>query len=127
MFFDLKNKIAFRIAPLSLGLALSFGFASAVGAQAPTPSPTPADVMPVAPTVKTTLRPIPDSARVGVDLSDQLSLTLEQAIELALKNNNDIDASRKDISISEFRIRGAKGVYDPLLNSQSFLLYLYQY
>ena len=120
MFLDLKNKIVFRIAPLSLALAFLLGLASGVYTQMQTPSPTPVDKMPVAPTVKTTLRPIPGSARVGVDLADQLSLTLEQAIEMALKNNNDIEASRKDIRISEFSIRGAKGVYDPLINSQSY-------
>jgi HAE1 family hydrophobic/amphiphilic exporter-1 len=49
-----------------------------------------------------------------------LSLTLEQAIELALKNNNDIDASRNSVQIAEFNLRGARGIYDPLIEGQSY-------
>ncbi len=63
---------------------------------------------------------MPSVERVGVNLADQLSLTLDQAIELALKNNNDIDASRNTVQISEFGLKGARGIYDPLLNSQAF-------
>src|SRR6185503_6341009 len=58
--------------------------------------------------------------RVGVDVADQLPLTLEEAIEMALKNNNDIEVSRIDVQIAEFNLRAARGVYDPLLSSQSF-------
>lgn len=63
---------------------------------------------------------MPSVERVGVNAADQLSLTIEQAIEMALKNNNDIDASRNTAQISEFVLRGARGIYDPLFNSQSF-------
>ena len=47
-------------------------------------------------------------------------MTLEEAIELALKNNNDIDASRNDVRIAEFNLRGTQGVYDPLIGSESY-------
>ncbi len=63
---------------------------------------------------------MPSTARVGVDNADQLPLTIEQAVEMALKNNNDIEASRKDVSISDFNLRGARGVYDPLIDSQGY-------
>ncbi len=63
---------------------------------------------------------MPSVARVGVNAADQLSLTLDQAIEMALKNNNDIDASRNTVQISEFGLKGARGIYDPSFNSQSF-------
>ncbi|MBK8465174.1 MAG: TolC family protein [Chloracidobacterium sp.] len=93
-------------------------------AQTTTPTvaftPTPDAPMPVAPTFDTPARPLPSSERVGVELDNQLSLTLEQAIEMALKNNNDIDASRNDSQISDFSLLGAKGVYDPLLVSENY-------
>jgi HAE1 family hydrophobic/amphiphilic exporter-1 len=83
-------------------------------------SPTPADTMPVAPIFNATPRPMPSADRVGVENDNQLSLTLSQAIEMALKNNNDIDASRNDVRISEFSLMGAQGVYDPLVTSENF-------
>jgi DnaK suppressor protein len=42
---------------------------------------------PIAPNFQAPLRPLPSSDRVGVDTANQLSLSLEQAIEMALKNN----------------------------------------
>jgi len=70
--------------------------------------------------VMTQTRPVIDQQRVGVDATEQLSLTLEQAIEMALKNNNDIQSSRNDVKIADFNIKGARGVYDPLVNSQAY-------
>jgi len=70
--------------------------------------------------VMTQTRPAIDQTRVGVDATEQLSLTLEQAIEMALKNNNDIESSRNDVKIADFSIRGARGVYDPLINAQTY-------
>lgn len=103
-------------------------------AQDPTPTPVPTpipmatvppaqlpdDPPPVAPNFQAPARPLPSSERVGVDLANQMSLSLEQAIELALQNNNDIDASRNDVQIAEFNLRGARGVYDPLIGSESY-------
>lgn len=80
----------------------------------------PGDALPSIPEIKTVTRPMPDQSRIGVQAGDQLSLTLEQAIEMALKNNNEIDISRNDVKISEFSVMGAKGVYDPLINSESY-------
>lgn len=84
------------------------------------PATLPDDPPPVAPNFEAPVRPLPDAARIGVDVADQLSLSLEQAIELALQNNNDIDVSRNDVQIAEFNLRGARGIYDPLLNAESF-------
>jgi len=39
---------------------------------------------------------------------------------MALKNNNDIDASRNNSRISDFSLLGARGVYDPLLTSENY-------
>jgi HAE1 family hydrophobic/amphiphilic exporter-1 len=80
----------------------------------------PSEPPPVAPNFEAPMRPLPSAERVGVDIANQLSLTLEQAIELALKNNNDIDASRNSVQISEFNLRGARGIYDPLIEGESY-------
>src|SRR5438874_1390723 len=83
-------------------------------------SPTPDDTMPVAPTFTGTPRPLPSMERVGVQPDNQWSLSLQDAVELALKNNNDIDASRNDVRISDFGLMGARGVFDPLLSSEHY-------
>ena len=80
----------------------------------------PDEMPPAGPEIKTASRPMPDQSRIGVQTGDQLSLTLDQAVEMALKNNNDIDISRNDVKISEFGVMGARGVYDPLINSESY-------
>ncbi|MEP6946495.1 MAG: TolC family protein [Acidobacteriota bacterium] len=112
------------ISPFVAGLFLAAVFCSAAQAQSPTPTPVPAptpnDAMPVAPTFNTPPSPMPSTERVGVDNSDQLPLTIEQAVEMALKNNNNIEASRKDVHITDFDLKGARGVYDPLINSQGY-------
>jgi outer membrane protein TolC len=104
-------------------------------AQNPTPTPTPIpkpspvpnsgaflppEPPPIAPNFQAPVRPLPSAERIGVDLANQLTLTLEEAIELALKNNNDIDTSRNDVQIAEFNFRGARGIYDPVFGSESY-------
>lgn len=92
----------------------------------PSPSPTPPifavppDPPPVAPNFQAPIRPLPSADRVGVDTADQLSLSLDEAIEMALKNNNDIDASRNSVQIAEFNLRGARGIYDPIIEGESY-------
>lgn len=86
----------------------------------PVPMPSPDDPMPVAPSFSKPAAPLPSLDRVGVDIGNQLPLTLDQAIEMALKNNNDIDVSRNDTKIADFNLKSAKGIYDPLLNAQSY-------
>ena len=49
----------------------------------------------VAPIFSLTTVRCPDLGRVGVDLTQQKTLTLREAIELALTNNRDIEVSRK--------------------------------
>lgn len=84
------------------------------------PAELPQEPPPVAPNFEAPPRPLPSAERVGVDVSDQLSLTLNDAVKLALQNNNDIDASRIDVQIAEYNLNGARGVYDPLLSSESY-------
>ena len=107
-----------------------------VSAQAiPSPTPTPkqkvdttkqvpaADLPdeppPIAPDFKAPARPLPSAQRVGVDLADQLSLSLEEAIAMALENNNDIEASRTQVKIAEFTFKASDAVYEPRFFSQS--------
>src|SRR5213592_12785 len=114
MFVVIKKGCAYMAAVVLLGLG---GFCHA---QSPTITATPVDILPVAPTFNAPLRPLPTTERVGVDNADQFPLTLPQAIEMALKNNNNIDASRNDVRMSEFTLESARGVYDPLLSSENY-------
>jgi HAE1 family hydrophobic/amphiphilic exporter-1 len=49
-----------------------------------------------------------------------MPLTLNDAIALALSNNNDIDGSRINVQIAEYELKGARGVYDPVFSSESY-------
>ncbi|MFN0141031.1 MAG: TolC family protein [Pyrinomonadaceae bacterium] len=110
--FVLKHKYMFTTSLLATIFMLAMPSASQV--------PIPDEPPPTQPTFTKPLPPMPDAARVGVDLGNDLPLTMEQAIEMALKNNNDIDATRNVARIAEFNLRGARGIYDPLFNSQSY-------
>lgn len=85
----------------------------------PVPS-LPSDPPPVAPNFEAPPRPLPGAERVGVDITNQLSLSLEEAIRLALQNNNDIEASRNGVEIAEFNLRAARGVFDPQIATESY-------
>jgi HAE1 family hydrophobic/amphiphilic exporter-1 len=74
----------------------------------------------VAPNFQAPPRPLPSAERIGVDVSNQMPLTLNEAIALALSNNNDIDGSRINVQIAEFNLQAARGVYDPLFSSESY-------
>jgi outer membrane protein TolC len=91
--------------------------AADAAAQSPTPTPEP---LPVQPNLALPASPMPSNERIGVNSADTLSLTLEKAIEMALKNNNDIDSSRNDSQINDLRLDGARGVYDPLITSDNY-------
>lgn len=86
----------------------------------PDPAVLPADPPLVAPNFQAPMRPLPSSERVGVDLANQLSLSLEEAIEMALRNSNDIDTSRNDVQIAEFNFRAARGIYDPVIGAEGY-------
>ena len=80
----------------------------------------PDDPPPIAPNFEAAPRPLPSAERVGVDVSDQLPMTLQEAITLALQNNNDIDSSKINVQIAEFDLRAARGVYDPAIVSENY-------
>lgn len=60
-------------------------------------------------------RPFLLPARVGVFA--EVRLTLQQALESALANNNNIDASRINRQISGYNLTGARGLYDPTVGA----------
>ena len=84
------------------------------------PAELPDEPPPIAPNYEAPLRPLPSAERVGVNVSDQVTLTLNDAIRMALKDSNDIDQSRIDVQIAEYNLKAAQGVYDPLLSSENY-------
>jgi len=125
MFSRSYLKLIFAVVLLSVG---AFG-------QNPTPTPSakpPVEdkqavppeklqgVPPIAPNYRSDDRSLPDLGRVGVDMLDQRSLTLNDAIKLALENNNDIEVTRQNVRIAEFDLRAARGVYQPRLTGQTY-------
>ena len=108
-------------------LYLAFLFALVIGVgigfaqdPIPTPSPTPPvsdkqDVAPdkllgvpsIDPNYRSDDRSMPDLGRVGVNMTDQKSLTLAEAISLALENNKDIEVTRKNVKIAEFDLKAS--------------------
>jgi outer membrane protein len=53
--------------------------------------------------------------RIGVDPSKRVSLTLRDAMLMALDNNRDIEVERLNVQMNEFDVISAQGVYDPAL------------
>jgi HAE1 family hydrophobic/amphiphilic exporter-1 len=76
----------------------------------------------IAPTYHYEDRSLPDLGRVGVDLMQQRSLSLREALELALSNNKDIEVARQNTRISEFDLGAARGVFE----LRSFVQTLYE-
>jgi len=74
----------------------------------------------IAPNYSSNDRTMPDLGRVGVDMTDQRSLTLNDAITLALENNKDIEVTRKNVKIAEFDLLAARGVYEPRFRGQTY-------
>src|ERR1043165_6486279 len=62
----------------------------------------------------------PSLERVGVNDGDALPLSLNEAIRLALENNNDIHASRIDVEMAEHDLTASRGAFDPKLFSESY-------
>ncbi|MGI8789182.1 MAG: TolC family protein [Pyrinomonadaceae bacterium] len=91
-----------------------------VGTSGIAPATLPVEPPPIAPNYEAPIRPLPSAERVGVDITNQMPLTLDEAITLALQNSNDIDISRNDVQIAEFNLRAARGIYDPNFVNQSY-------
>jgi outer membrane protein TolC len=64
----------------------------------------------------TTGRSAPNLTRLGVQNSQTMPLTLNEAIRKALENNNDIEIAKNDVKIAESTLRSLLGIYDPVFN-----------
>ncbi|HEV7893214.1 MAG TPA: TolC family protein [Pyrinomonadaceae bacterium] len=90
--------------------------------QAPAQSPgqLPADPPAVAPNYEAPARALPSVERIGVEVGEPLALTLGEAIRLALENNNDIEATRIDVTVAEHELTAARGAYDLRFTSETY-------
>ncbi|HVF68039.1 MAG TPA: TolC family protein [Pyrinomonadaceae bacterium] len=80
----------------------------------------PADPPAVAPNYEAPARALPSVERIGVEVGEPLALTLGEAIRLALENNNDIEATRIDVSVAEHDLTAARGAYDLRFTSEYY-------
>ncbi len=103
---------------------------------AATPSPTPAIVAPqqtpapvdptapleeprepvLPPIEQKPLPPPPDMSRLGVVTDNNLTLSLNETVRLALQNNNDIEVARDDVRFAETQLRSLEGFYEPIFS-----------
>ncbi|MDQ1589447.1 MAG: outer membrane protein [Pyrinomonadaceae bacterium] len=88
-------------------------------APSPDASPLPSDATPSDPVFPLAERrpvpPMPSLVRLGVQSSNTIALTLNEAIRRALANNNEIEVARNDVRFAESILLGLEGVYDPVL------------
>lgn len=117
-----------------------FLFTISAGAQetAPTATPTPENieipkvddkqevapenlngVPAIAPNYESEDRTLPDLGRVGVDMMEQLPISLKEAIVMALDNNKDIEVTRQNVRIAEFDFTAADGAFEPGFTGQT--------
>jgi len=64
-------------------------------------------------TVKPPMRAVTE--RIGVTPGQTKSMSLNDAIRMALQNNNDIEVARDDVRIAESTLRSQLGFYDPTI------------
>ncbi|MGE0104101.1 MAG: TolC family protein [Blastocatellales bacterium] len=58
--------------------------------------------------------------RVGVDAGRKVSMTLRDAMLMALENNRDIEVERLNVQMTDLDLRSANGFYDPTLAASFF-------
>jgi HAE1 family hydrophobic/amphiphilic exporter-1 len=58
--------------------------------------------------------PLPDLTRVGVQATNVVPMSLNDAIRKALQNNNDIEVARDDVRFAEQQLKSLQGVYEPI-------------
>ena len=108
--------------------------------RAPTPSPTPLltasptptptrpvsdqgslPVPEVAPNYEADKATYPQLALIGVPFDRQQTMSLKEVVELALRNNKDIEVSRSVVRSAEATLVGAQGFYDPKLTFNRYI------
>ena len=53
-------------------------------------------------------------------LANQRSFSLREAVEQGLANNKDIELSRNDVKMAEYKLTATKGVFDPVFRASPF-------
>ncbi len=59
-------------------------------------------------------------ARVGVNPAKRVTLTMRDAMLMALDNNRDIEVERLNAQMAGFDLRAAQGIYDPSLSTSLY-------
>ncbi|MGI8469890.1 MAG: TolC family protein [Pyrinomonadaceae bacterium] len=88
-----------------------------VHAQTPTPTPTPAVTRDSVIVTSDAASNATNLKQVGIDTSQTLPLTLDEAIRKALENNNTIEVAKDDVRYAETQLRSLLGVYDLTLTA----------
>ena len=100
----------------------------------PATSPTPTAIEPlqgqdalrvpsVAPNYEADNPTYPQLALIGVQFDRQQTMSLKEVVELALRNNKDIELSRSVVRSAEASLRGAEGFYDPKMTFNRFFFH----
>ena len=55
--------------------------------------------------------------RIGVEAKKSLTLTLQEAMTMALENNREIEVQRLNVQLNEFDLQAARGAYDPTFSA----------
>jgi len=66
------------------------------------------------------VRPFRIEPRVGI--FTEARITLDQALQMALVNNKDVEASRMDKQEADYSVIGAQGAYDPVMGGTTYWL-----
>lgn len=65
-------------------------------------------------------QPVPQPVPAGSPVGSPMALTLEEAVRLALENNNDINVARAAREGATLDVAAAQGVWDPLFQPRAF-------
>ncbi|HWN08189.1 MAG TPA: TolC family protein [Pyrinomonadaceae bacterium] len=101
-------------------LLFSVGVVAQTVTPTPAPSPQELQVPQIAPEFSPARKPLPELARVGVEMDLQKPISVREALAMALENNKDIEVARHNVKIAEFDLTGARGAYDPRLSSSTY-------
>jgi HAE1 family hydrophobic/amphiphilic exporter-1 len=88
---------------------------------APVPAQDPADPnRPPLPQVRPLRQAPAPEARIGVDESNPMALSLQEAVEMALVRNREIEVERINTQQAGYDVDAAEGVFDPVVNSVNY-------
>jgi outer membrane protein len=71
----------------------------------------------IAQDIKSVAQEKSSSDRIGVSASKPTTLSLQEAVKMALENNRDIEVERLKVQLNDFKVRAAQGAYDPNLGA----------